>query len=130
MLYIIFLYVYTQTSTLQFITGDQGTRQYADEGDEIIAHQLNAEPQRSFDNLGSSSSDSGDDTFLNEAPPQYYDVVIEPPVLSEETRQMTLQVSTDHTDAPVPAQAISEPYQPPQPQRQVQFSSRSSVSIS
>jgi len=106
--------MYIQTSTLQFITGDQGTRQYADEGDEIIAHQLNAEPQRSFDNLGSSASDSEDNAFLSEAPPQYYDIVTEslvPPGTVHQQITVSVNANTD-----VPAQIVSEPYQPPQQQ--------------
>ena len=91
---------------------------------------MNTEPQRSFDNLGSSSSDSDEDAFLSEAPPQYYDVVTDPLVPSGQAQQMTLQVSinTGHTD--VPAQIVSEPHQPPQPQRQVQTSSHLVYSFS
>jgi len=77
--------------------------------------------------LGSSSSDSDDaflapqDTFLNEAPPQYYDVVTDSVDLPGAVHQeITVSVNAD-TDVPI--HTVSETYQPPQPQQQVPTSS-------
>ena len=79
---------------------------------------MNAEPQRSFEMLEDSSSESDDNAFLSEAPPEYFDVVQEPPIpVTTETELLTTRASvyTGSTDIP--------PYvaeQPPPPQQQQQ----------
>ena len=115
--------VHFQTSTMDFITGGQGARQYADEGDEIEIHQLNAEPQRSFDLLEESSSDSNDDGLMTDAPPEYYDIVQDSPIpVSMETDQLTTRVSvyTGSTDTPPYVGEAAQQQQQQQLQQQQQ----------
>ena len=91
------------TSTLNFITGDQGASQYANEGDEVEIHQLNVEPQCSFDLLGDSSSESEGDGLVSEVPPDYHDIVSESLVpVTLETEQLTTRASvyTGSNDVP------------------------------
>ena len=116
-----------QTTTLEFITGDLGNRQYADEGDEIEVHELNAEPQRSFELVGDSSSDTEDNAFMSEAPPEYYDVVHvqdsphydavqdSPIPVTIETDHLTTRASVYTGSTDIPPYVAEQPHIPPQP---------------
>ena len=113
--------LYFQTTTLNFITGGQGSRQYAHEGDEVEVHQLNAEPQRSFELLGDLSSDSDDDAFISEAPPEYHDIMLDSPIpITLETDQLTTRVSVYMDSTDTPPYVAEQPPQPPPPQQQRQ----------
>ena len=91
-------------------------------------HQLNAEPQRSFELLGDLSSDSDEDAFISEAPPEYHDIMLDSPIpITLETDQLTTRVSvyTDSTDTPPyvaeqPSQQQRQQQQQRQPQQQRQ----------
>lgn len=85
---------------------------------------MNAEPQRSFELL-EDSSESEEDAFLTEAPPEYYDIVQDSPVpVTIETEQLTTRASvyTGSTDVPsyVPSYVAQQPQQQPQRQQQQQ----------
>ena len=85
-------------------------------------HELNAVPQRSFELLEDSSSDSDDDAFIAEAPPEYYDIMQDSPIpITTETDHLTTRVSvyTGSTDIP-PYVAEQPPQLPPRQQQQQQ----------
>ena len=91
-------------------------------------HQLNAEPQRSFELLEDSSSESEDNGgLLSEAPPEYYDIVQDSPIpVTMETEQLTTRASVYTGSTDIPPYIAQEPQQPPrlppppQPQPQQQ----------